>query len=106
MKQPRLVDLFHGLPDKRSFGPRRAVVQCHHGMRRYVVAEVRGHVVIGTTWPHDLLHANYEIFAVCEKCPRQTGLRALDLSKIRVELREPHAGVLKLNVNDVSRSVE
>lgn len=104
MQQPRLIDMVKGMPDKRSFGPRRAVVQCHHGSRRYDVAEVRGHVVIGTTWPHDLKHANYEIFAVCTKCPPPTGLRTLDLNKIRAALREPHVGVLKLNVDNVSHS--
>ena len=104
MKQPRLIDMVKGMPDKASFGRRRAVLQCHHGTRRYDVAEVRGNVVIGTTWPHSLKHASYEIFAVCEQCPGSTGTRVLDLNAIRAALRVPHAGVLKLNVDSVSRS--
>ena len=111
IKQPRLVDLIRraqagpAASDRAQYGRRRAVVQCHHGSRRYNVGEVRGHVVIGTTWPHDLKHANYEVATRCMECPGTTGLRWLDLGLIRAALREPHDGVLKINVDEVSRRV-
>ncbi len=61
--------------------------------------------VIGTTWPHDLKHANYEIYARCRRCPGEAGLRVLDLGEIRTALRTPHRGVLKVNVDDAARRV-
>jgi hypothetical protein len=111
IKKPRLVDLLRraqagpATSDRDRYGRRRAVVQCHHGSHRYDVAEVRGNVVIGTTGPHDLKHASYEVLSRCNKCPGMAGLRQLDLSLIRAALRQPHHGVLKLNVDEVSRRV-
>ncbi len=67
---------------------------------------MRGHVVIGTTWPHDLRYASYDIFVRCRRCPGETGLRVLDLAKVKAALREPHTGVLKINVGDVSQRLE
>ena len=92
--------------EKAKLGPRRAVIQCHHGQRRYVVGEVRGHAVLGTTWPHDLRYASYDIFVRCTRCPGPTGLRVLDLAKIKGALRREHKGVLKIDVNDVCTCVE
>ena len=112
IKRPRLHDLVRqahageGAADWAQYGPRRAVVQCHHGAQRYDIGQVRGYVVIGVTWPHDLRYASYDVFVRCRRCPGETGLRVLDLAKIRAALREPHTGTLKINVDDVSRRLE
>lgn len=98
MKEPRLIDViraFHAedqQAEKAQYGPRRAVLLCHSGQQRYDVGEVRGHVVIGTTWRHDLRYANYDVYVSCRKCSGRTGLWRLHFAKIREALRAREGG--------------
>ncbi len=109
IRKPGLKDLVRraqqGPPDRRQFGPARAVFQCHHGQRRRDIGWVHGHAVIGTRWPHDLPHdvrmATYDVVLSCEDC----GPYPLDLSKVRAALRVPSQGIRKVDIKDVLRRV-
>jgi hypothetical protein len=75
IKQPTLADLYRqalagGDPaaEQARHGPRRAVIHCHHGARRYPIAEVWGNAVFGTFGPHDLRFASH-VYARCRECP-------------------------------------
>jgi|GEM_PF-6102968 len=106
MARITLRQIVEGLPAKDSYGRRRAVIQCIHGERRYVVGEVRGDTVLGVVWPHSLEHATHDIYVSCSVCPEGSGRWILDLGEIRSALRAPHSGIIKLAVTDVARRVE
>lgn len=107
MGRPRLKDIVRGLPQPTSYGPRRAVVQCRHGPSWYSIAEIRGHVVLGADWPHDLKRASYDVCAArCPRCPVNLGPRLLLLPKIREALRVPHTGLRKLDAAEVTKWLE
>jgi hypothetical protein len=109
MRRPRVEELLqraHSEPTDRSeHGRRLAIIQCHHGGRRSVIAEVRGFTVMSTVWPgdlpHDLRFASYDVIVHCTTCGRGA---VLDLGQLRAKMREPYHGLLKLNIDDVSRA--
>lgn len=91
---------------KHEAGPRRAVLQCHHGNSRYTVGEVWGQAVFGIHGPHDLLRTSYPVPVKCRVCPGDTGLRVLDLAALREALRQEHTGLQKIDVAGVSHAFE
>lgn len=112
MKQPSLRDMIKQAEpgqlarDKKAAGPRRALLQCHHGDNsRFSVGEVWGNAVFVPHGPHDVARASYAVYIKCKKCPGQTGLRVLDLKALRHALAVPHTGLLKIDVDSVSRRV-
>jgi len=89
--------------DKAAHGRKRAILQCHHGDQRYTVGEIRGQVIFGIHGPHDLHRASYVVYVKCMQCPGDTGLRVLELTKLRAALHGPHPGNMqKVDVDAVS----
>ena len=88
--------------DRASFGPRRGICQCHHGLgQRYPVAEVWGHHLIGTEspWnrdPVDLRHPGRETWMGCRRCRK---IRLVDCALVRAALRR---GEHKINIDEVA----
>ncbi len=108
IKSPRLIDLYRqgtGQHDRTVHGPRRAVLYCENGHNRRTVGEVRGRAVYGTFGPYDVLHSSEDVWAHCKACPTGQGSYVIDLARLRVTLRGPHGGRLKVNAADVARRV-
>lgn len=93
-----------GPTDRSQYGPVRAILQCHHGQKRYLVGEVRGFLVMGTVWPHDRGHdyryANYDVYVSCRECKR---VFKLDMQAIRNRMARPAKGRLKIHIDSVGR---
>lgn len=107
MRKPGLEQLLEAALDPTKalvgLGPRRAVIQCRHHSGRATLAEVRDGVVVANGLRHDL-RSSYDIWVQCWRCPPETGEWVLDLVKVGVALAQPHHGVLKLDVEAVSRA--
>ncbi|GAA3717389.1 hypothetical protein GCM10022399_37480 [Terrabacter ginsenosidimutans] len=106
MRKPGLKQLIEAARDPkkvlRGLGPRRAVIQCRHEAPWGTLAEVRDDVVVADGSAHDL-NCSYDISVRCHRCAPSTGRQVLDVRKIRAELAKPHRGVLKLDIEKVSR---
>src|SRR5436305_4737838 len=89
--------------DLRSLGgPRRRVLQCHHRpARRYPVAEIWGHHLVGTKPPwnrhaHDICDAAGEVWIGCTRCGK---IRRVDFELLSGAMR---TGPKKSNMDQIA----
>lgn len=101
-------EMHQGLPKGAEVGRTTAKVLCSHVndakphlSRQYPVVKVRGKTVICGQSQYQLQSGTFAPPFRCPGCPDR--VRYLDMDALRARIFTPHAGVLLLEADDVSR---